>query len=239
MRRAVIIQPMFFPWRGQFDLQSRADVVIVLDTVQWVRRHWYNRNLIHGPNSAQWITVPVRSEDHHELMIKDVLIETSDKSWQRRMLTALRHAYGKAPYFTSLFPQVEAMINAPHTHIAPLAEASLRFGFETLGRKVEMIRASDIVADAPDPIARLIALCKAVGATHYLSGPAAQEYIGESTAFADAGITLEWMRYGYPDYPQARPFKERELSILDLLFNAGPEAARYIWPEQAISAQPT
>jgi hypothetical protein len=225
---AVIIQPMFFPWRGQFDLQSRADIVVVLDTVQWIKRHWYNRNLISSPNGNQWITVPVSVRNHREQAIKDVEIDNENTSWRRKMTSAIHHAYRTAPYFDQYFPEVERLVNLPWSHVAPLAEASLRFGFRALGRQVTMVRASELNVDAETPIDRLVALCKAVGANQYISGPAAKSYIGESTAFADAGINLEWIEYDYSPYPRIHPPIEQELSILDLLFNTGPDAGTFL-----------
>jgi hypothetical protein len=83
--------------------------------------------------------------------------------------------------------------------------------------------------DDTDKNARLIEICTALGASVYLSGPAAQSYIDES-AFAQAGLEVRWMSYeGYPAYPQLYdlPF-EHGVSILDLLFNMGTEARQYI-----------
>jgi hypothetical protein len=41
---------------------------------------------------------------------------------------------------------------------------------------------------------------------------------------------LEWKNYaGYPEYPQRFPPFEHGVSILDLLFNTGPEAPQFIW----------
>ena len=67
------------------------------------------------------------------------------------------------------------------------------------------------------------------GATTYVSGPAAKEYIVPER-FDEARIALEWKDYsGYPQYPQRFPPFEHQVSVLDLLFNVGPEAAYFIW----------
>jgi hypothetical protein len=39
---------------------------------------------------------------------------------------------------------------------------------------------------------------------------------------------LEYLDYHYPEYPQLGPPFDPNLSILDLLFMAGPETMRYI-----------
>ena len=75
---------------------------------------------------------------------------------------------------------------------------------------------------------RLAELCTQVGATQYVSGPAARSYIDEET-MARYGLTVDWFSYdGYPEYPQLWGPFTHFVSIVDLLFNCGPEAPRYM-----------
>ena len=75
---------------------------------------------------------------------------------------------------------------------------------------------------------RLLDILKSVGATHYISGPAAMNYI-EDEKFQEAEISLEYINYDYPEYEQLYPPFESNLSILDLLFMTGKDAHKYIW----------
>jgi hypothetical protein len=74
---------------------------------------------------------------------------------------------------------------------------------------------------------RLIQILQAVQGTHYISGPSARDYI-ESDKFEVAGITLEYMEYNYPQYPQLYPPFDPYVSVLDLLFMTGSDATHYI-----------
>jgi len=75
---------------------------------------------------------------------------------------------------------------------------------------------------------RLVDLCRQASASEYVSGPAAKTYLHENL-FADAGIELRYIDYsGYPEYRQLHPPFEHGVSILDLIFNEGPNAARYL-----------
>ena len=74
---------------------------------------------------------------------------------------------------------------------------------------------------------RLINILSKVGAAHYISGPAARAYLDEGL-FKQAGITLEFMIYNYPEYEQLYPPYEPAVSILDLLFMSGPKALDHI-----------
>jgi len=75
---------------------------------------------------------------------------------------------------------------------------------------------------------RLVDICAQAGGTEYISGPAAKDYIKENI-FAERGIKLTFFNYsGYPEYPQLWGEFTHEVTILDLLFNCGKEAACYM-----------
>jgi hypothetical protein len=75
---------------------------------------------------------------------------------------------------------------------------------------------------------RLLGIARAAGANRYLSGPSARAYLDE-TMFASAEIATEWMSYeGYPEYKQLHGSFEHAVTVLDLLFNTGLEARRYL-----------
>lgn len=71
---------------------------------------------------------------------------------------------------------------------------------------------------------RLLTICRELGATRYLSGPAAKDYMNVNT-FDQAGIKVEWMDYAdYPTYRQADGQYEPAVSLLDALMWLKPEA---------------
>ena len=52
-------QPQYLPWLGYFDKIDKADVFVLLDTVQFKKNEWQNRNKIKTAQGWQWLTVPV------------------------------------------------------------------------------------------------------------------------------------------------------------------------------------
>jgi hypothetical protein len=70
---------------------------------------------------------------------------------------------------------------------------------------------------------RLINLCRRFGATRYLSGNAAQDYLDEAQ-FAAAGIEVVWHNYVHPSYAQQHGEFIPYLSVLDLILNVGRES---------------
>jgi hypothetical protein len=75
---------------------------------------------------------------------------------------------------------------------------------------------------------RLVGILKAVGGRHYISGPSARAYVDDGM-LRDAGVTVEYMTYDYPEYDQLHPPYDPQVSVLDLLFMKGPDAPAWIW----------
>lgn len=224
----VILQPSFIPWRGYFHQIQRADVFVFYDCVQYDKHGWRNRNRIKTAQGAQWLSIPVvASGAYHGLLIRDALL-AEDIAWRRKHLTSLSHSYRKAPFWKDYAPLVEEIYALPGPHLADITCASTESIARRLGiTHTRFVRSSTLAASG-EKTDRLIDILRKVGATHYISGPSARDYI-ESDKFTAAGITLEYMNYDYPDYLQLHGPFDGQVSILDLLFNLGPEAQRYIW----------
>lgn len=96
------------------------------------------------------------------------------------------------------------------------------------------MRASELSGIDGEKTDRLVQLLTKVGAKHYISGPSAKDYLEEEKIKSE-GLTLEYMEYDYPEYPQLYPPFDPNVTILDLLFMTGKDALKYIRP-RGISA---
>jgi hypothetical protein len=224
--RICIIQSCYIPWKGFFDLIGRCDEYVVYDSAQYVKRHWHNRNRIKTANGIEWLTIPVITKGRFDQRIDEVEIE---KPWAEKHWRALELAYKRAPYFEQLAPAVRRWYE--HASKQPrLTDVNAMFLHriaELLGLKTRIVGDATYSATGVKT-ERLLAICRAAGADRYLSGPSAKEYFDEKI-FASAGITVEWMSYaGYPEYPQLYGGFEHAVTALDLLFNTGPDAPRYL-----------
>jgi hypothetical protein len=75
---------------------------------------------------------------------------------------------------------------------------------------------------------RLVNLCQDAKAGEYISGPSAKTYL-DTSVFSEANIKVSWVDYSnYPVYQQLHAPFEHGVSILDLIFNQGPNAAQYM-----------
>ena len=224
--RICIIQSCYIPWKGFFDLIGQCDEYVIYDSAQYVKRHWHNRNRIKTASGLEWLTIPVVSKGRFEQPIDQVTIE---KPWADKHWRTLELAYKRAPFFEQLAPTVKAWYERADSE-ARLTDVNAIFlnGIaELLGLRTRLIR-DDAYPAQGARTARLLEIVRAAGADRYLSGPSARAYFDESI-FAAAGIAVEWMNYeAYPEYPQLHGGFEHAVTTLDLLFNAGPDAPRYL-----------
>jgi len=203
-----------------------VDELVLYDDVQFTRGDWRNRNQIKTQGGVKWLTVPVEVKGKYTQKIKDTRI--SDPRWARKHWEAIRHGYSKAEFFKDyqeLFEELYLNCNEEF-----LSRVNFRF-LEAINRILDIktsIRWSSEFKLPEGKNERLISICRELGATHYISGPAAKEYLDES-AFRQEGIEVEWMDYsGYPEYRQLFPPFEHGVSVLDLLFNEGSNAKTFM-----------
>lgn len=228
----VILQPSYIPWRGYFHQIEKADLFVFYDDVQYDRSGWRNRNRIKTPQGARWLSIPVhhRGSRKNAPAIREIQI-CWDQPWSAKHLKSLQQAYGRAPHFERYAPILIAEFKRCPKYLADLTiDLTIALAREMGITHTQFSRASDLDARG-EKTDRVLSILEKVGATHYISGPSARDYL-EEEKLAAAGITLEYMVYEYPEYPQLYPPFDPQVTILDLLFMTGTEAGKYIWGDQ-------
>ena len=225
---AVILQPSYIPWRGYFDQIRQADLFIFYDDVQYDKHGWRNRNQIKTPRGKQWLTVPVHSRG---TQVKKISINAirivQESSWNADHFKTLEYAYNKAPYYKKYLPLLEQFYRRNDEFLADFTiDFTIALARELGIEHTSFMRSSELDGIDGQKTDRLIQILKRVGAAHYISGPSAQDYV-EAEKFAAENITLEYIQYSYPEYPQLYPPYDPFVSILDLLFMTGPQALQY------------
>ncbi len=222
-----IVQSNYIPWKGYFDLIRAVDEFVLYDDVQYTRRDWRNRNRIKSPQGTQWLTIPVEVKGKYLQKICETRV--SDPSWARAHWRTLTCCYGKAPFFRSLKEHLEAFyLSETSPWLCEINRELIQLVCSLLGLTTPIHPSMDFQLRESDPSARLLEICQKAGATEYLSGPAARDYLDVSL-FERAGVRVRWMDYGgYPPYPQLHGDFEHAVSVLDLLFMTGPSALSYL-----------
>lgn len=227
MKKIAILQSDYIPWKGVFDMINMVDEFVFFEDVDYTKRDWRSRNRIVTPQGVIWLTVPVKKCERGT-KIKDVQI-SHDVDWQKLHYQTLKTNYHKAPFFKEYEYLLEDFyINHNWDSLSEMNIYMTKKISEVLGIKTRFVNSKDIKSNgAKDD--KLIEICQQLGATHYLSGPAAKDYISLDK-FMKAGIGLSYIYYdAYPEYKQMQESYDPYVSILDVLFNCGESAPSYIF----------
>ena len=219
--RLVVLQPSYLPWLGYLDQYHWADHFVLYDDVQYDKHGWRNRNRIKTVNGLQWLTVPVLTKNLDKPSINEVQINNQQK-WTKKHLQSIKQAYSKCEHFDWLYPSLEEVLSRPFSHLCPLNVELLRALTELLGMPWK-VRLSSELGVPGRRTERLVGICQQLGATDYLTGDAARDYL-EEDRFEEIGVRVHWHSYQHPTYRQRFDGFEPYLSVIDLMFNHGPES---------------
>ena len=219
--RAVVLQSNYIPWKGYFDLVNRADVFVFYDDVQYTKNDWRNRNRIKTATGVRWLTIPAGTNLRRRICD----VEIADQRWKRAHRRAITDAYREAPHFTAYAPLLDALYESDLTNLSAINQRAIVDISRLLGITTEF-RDSRELSPQGSGSSRVLDLVSRLGADTYLSGPRGRAYL-DAAAFEKAGVTLEYYDYaGYPEYRQLHGAFVHDVTILDLLFNEGPDAPR-------------
>jgi len=219
-----IIQSCYIPWRGYFDFIDEVDLFIFHDDLQYTKGNWRNRNQIKTTQGLTWLTVPVHY-DCVDQTIEDTTVDYT-QAWQKKHLNQLRANYGKSPYWSEYAPAFEALITPHYLSISALNVAITKWVAEVLAVRTPLQMSKEF-APTGSKTERLIGILKKAGANSYLSGPTAKGYL-DHNLFKENNIRLEYKSYEYPPYAQMRDDFIGNVTVLDLLFNCGPDSRKYL-----------
>jgi hypothetical protein len=221
-----VVQSNYIPWRGYFELINSVDEFILYDDVQYTIRDWRNRNIIKTSSGLLWLTIPVEVKGKYFQKIKDTRI--SDPTWGRKHWASIIRNYSRTKYF----PMQKELFEELYLQADDKLLSHINYRFIVAICRILGIRTTiswsmdyDLIGDKTE---RLVHLCQQAGATAYLSGPSAKAYLNEDL-FRSEDIAVSYMDYsGYPEYTQLYPPFQPQVSILDLIFNEGPQATNYM-----------
>ena len=222
-----IHQPEHLPWLGFFDKARRADLLVLLDSVQYRKNYFQNRNRVRAADGAAWTTVPVLTKGNSDQTIRDVRINNDGSPrWREKYWATVEQSYRASRFWSDY---AEALRDAIWTDTASLAELNeklIHLILRWLNIDVKSVRSSELpVAGTRSEL--LLAICRAVGADRYLSGISGREYLDVSQ-FESAGVPVEFHEFHHPVYRQRyEPFIPC-MSSIDLLFNHGPESPKVL-----------
>jgi hypothetical protein len=224
-KKIAILQSNYIPWKGYFDIINMVDEFILYDDIQYTKNDWRNRNRIKTQQGSKWLTIPVRQEKLYQTIIDT---KTADKRWRRIHWSSICQNYSKTRYFKDykdIFK--ELYLNCEEYNLSLINYSFIIAINKVLDINTKILRSSEFnLVDGKTE--RLLGICKDRKATEYISGPAAQGYLDEEL-FDNEDIRVSWISYShYPEYSQLYPPFDHAVTILDLIFNEGPDAKKYM-----------
>ena len=226
LKKVAIVQGNYIPWKGYFDLIAAVDEFILYDDVQYTRRDWRNRNQIKTPQGVQWLTVPTLVKGKYLQKIRETEIDGT--AWAQVHWKTLTQNYRHAPHFDEIAEWLAPFyLERTYSHLSPLNRRLIESVCSYLEIETVITNSCDY-ALIDGQTERLADLCIQAGGTDYVSGPAARDYIDEQM-FENRGVHLTYFDYdAYPEYPQLWGEFRHGVTVLDLLFNCGTDARRYM-----------
>lgn len=218
-------QPHFLPWLGYLNKVLRSDVFVWLDTVQYRKNYFQNRTVVRTRRGEKlWLTLPV----HAPFGTAIERVTVVDPKWRDRLAKTVEQNYGRTAHFRSCWPEIAKALDAASD---ALTDIDLR-AFEAVLRLldaggVRVVRVGDLGVASEEPTERLVEIVRAVGGTTYVAGKGGRNYL-RTEDFEKAGIGVVWQAFdpAAVPYPQTGPDFVPGLSVVDCLFNVGPEEAR-------------
>lgn len=221
-----IHQPNYIPWLGFFNKILLSDTYVVFDDVQFPRgKDYANRNQIKTNNGKMWLTVPVIGKSDLKPWNQ---IEINENGWVNKHLSNIESFYKKTPYFNEYYPEIKNIYLKDHNLLIDLTLDLIKHFLKILDKEVKIVLSSDIKTDLKG-LDKILYILKNLNATKYISGDGdgSKRYIDEKL-FSDQGIELVWQNYKHPIYKQQFNEFIPYMSILDLLFNEGPNSKNII-----------
>jgi hypothetical protein len=222
MKTIAIMQPTYLPWLGYFDLIDRSDIFVLLDSVQFDKRSWQQRNRIKTPNGELMLTVPVLTKGRSDQNICDVMIDKS-QNFEKKHFSSIRENYKKTKYYEKYIEELENIYNKKIDRLSDLNTTLIRWLSSNIGIDTEFLFSSDLNAKG-SKTELLFDICNILNGDHYLSPAGSKDYIEKNNLFSKNGIKLSYQNYRHSTYNQLFDDFIPYMSVIDFLFNEGDKS---------------
>lgn len=224
-----IHQPEHLPWLGFFNKIAKADIFVILDSVQYEKNYFQNRNRILGTNGVQWVSIPVSVKGHlnNTIAKTEISLSGGNANWKEKYLRTVRQSYGKHPYYSEVYPVLEKAIAVETPYFCEINIEIIRGFCSKLGILPGYIRSSELDIDGAKSTL-ILDICRELKADTYIAGPSGRDYL-DMKSFEESGISVKFNDFIHPIYPQRRTDEFiSHLSALDLFMNCGFRESRKI-----------
>jgi hypothetical protein len=198
----VVLSTAYLPPVEYFVCLKRAEQVFIEGKETYTKQTYRNRCIIAGPNGTQALTIPIMHMKVSNMQIRDVQVDYSMR-WQMNHWRSIEAAYNKSPFFSFYRDEFEPFYFLRHKFLFDLN--------------------SDLLALCM----KLVSLSTPIGFTESFK----KKYTNEDDLRTVITPKNPAPRMEFPRYPQVfEPLLgyTANLSIIDLLFNRGPDSVSYL-----------
>lgn len=198
MKDRVLLELHYLPCLEYFSCLMQFDEVVLDAHEPYVRQTYRNRCRVLTANKVDVLTVPVKNRGDGS-PIREVRIDYA-QDWHRRHWGCLQSAYGKSPYFEHYAPGLKAVYHKKVPFLFDFNRELLTLCLHFLGIKKVI--------------------------TNTLSHPAPDDTLFDARSLINAKKKTDGSVF-YNSYPYYQTFGNdfvMNMSIVDLLFNKGPES---------------
>ena len=222
-------QPEFLPWLSYISKATMGDVYFIVDTVQFKKETFQNRNKIRIKNEQgwQWLTIPLVSAKKQVMDWPEIKIDSND-NWKKKHLNSIRLSYGKTPYFNEIYSELEKIYyDFEGEFLVEFVVSITKYAFNKFNINIPVYRTSELkklgynLDGEKSDLA--INMCKVVQAKSFIFGQYGRRYI-EKEKFLNNNIEFAFQKFNHPVYSQMHGEFISQMSFIDLLFNHGEES---------------
>ena len=224
MKVVAIHQPEYLPWLGFFKKMMNVELFVFLDDVQFRKKGWQNRNRIRINDGTTLLSIPVHTHSYPK--INEVTID-NEKNWSMRHKKSILYNYARAPYFGEIKDFIESIFEKKFQYLVDLNTEIIKFVMNELEIKSKIVFSSELEISKKGSD-RVLDICKAVDADHYITGTFWAESNLRVEEFKKSNIDVEFQKFQHPTYKQIHGEFIPEMSIIYLLFNEGRKEAKKI-----------
>ena len=218
--KIAIMQPYFMPYIGYFQLINAVDVFVLYDNIEYTKKGWINRNRILVNGKAEYISLPLKSDSNYLNVSSRYLSETWSKD-KIKLLNKIKESYRKAPFYDSLMPLIEEILNFSNQNLFDFLRNSIQLICDFLGISTPIVKSSSLQYDnnlrSQD---KVLAICKSLNASVYINPIGGIELYNKKD-FSKNSIELSFLKTENIDYMQYNSEFVSFLSIIDvMMFNS-------------------
>lgn len=223
MKLITIRQPGYLPYLGFFKKIESCDIFVFLDDVQFEKNDWDNRNKIKTIDGSAWLTIPVIHKFGTKL--NEIKID-NNQNWNKKHRKTIEMNYQKSKYFSKYWKDIDLILSQKWEKLVDLNFEFITYFMRKLEIATPTIKSSELKIDKVGSD-RLLEICKKMDSDTYLSGELGTNYLNENI-FSKNNIDIIYEKFIHPTYKQIHGEFLPFMSIIDILFNEGENAAKIL-----------